>query len=281
MRADHQKLYAALVLQLLLDGNPELCKTVSLTGNEFVHLLKQNLVLLRVAKRLESMGLKPSGLFADAVEEERQRIQAEFALIHKLSQLCLDRGIEHIFAKAFKHYPDMGHEIDLFVLSRSTRVDAQLIKALNASPRKPNLCNRIAGTVNYRVPACESLLEIHHGRLGNLGEHRSFLGTLIKNGKRVEIEGLQFQVPSPEDQLILQVLQRVYGCRYLRLSDIAHAISSIRRDALDWDYILENATLLGQAMPKAIWSSTGRKLLALSKTILGMNSESLFVNLTL
>ena len=139
----------------------------------------------------------------------------------------------------------MGRDLDLFVLTESAKVDALLVEALNASPIKRNFSNRLDGTVCYKIARYEAPLDVHYRRLGSLGEHGGLLETILKNSKEIGIAGGKFQAPSPEDQMILQAMQRVYGRRPIRISDIVYAISSLRKDDLDWDYLIKSTNQLG------------------------------------
>ncbi len=245
MTHEHEETFAAFILRLLLDDVYEPVGNGEVRWEELLRVAGQNMVLVRVADRLEINGLQPPAPFADAVVKERRHNGAKIDLVRRIAQACVESGIGFIFAKAFQHYPDMGDDIDLFILPRSIEADALILDGLNATPLKRDLRNRVAGTVNYRVSGCESLVEIHHGRMGMFGEHDSHISQLIKNGERSEVEGTEFLIPSPEDQLIIQGMQRVYGRSYLRLSDIFYTIVSLRRDTLDWDYIIKTAHRLG------------------------------------
>lgn len=245
MTAEQKNLYATLILRLLMDDSSRFDAADDVEWADFIQLAKRNVVLMRIAERFKNVGLNPPAEFSIAVDGERRRIQTKIKLIREISHTCSENSIEHMFVKDFQHYPDMGHDIDLWVSSRSTEVDARIVKTLCATLKKRGLHNWIAGATNYKVNGCDSPLEIHHGRMGSLGEHASYLGLLIKNARNVEVEGTMFQVPSREDQLIVQGLQRVYERRYLRISDIAYTISSIRQDKLDWSYILKVSRQLG------------------------------------
>lgn len=245
MKTEEEILYASLILRLLFQNTSELSWPDDVKWVDLIRLAKRNVVLVRIAQRLKNLGIKPPKEFSDEVNRERWRIEAKMTLIHKINYVCSVKRIEHIFVKDFQHYPDMGHDIDLWVSSHSAKVDAAIVKALDASRINGGLHNRIAGTTNYKVKGCESPLEIHHGRMGSLGEHACYLGPLLKNARHVEVEGTNFLVPSPEDQLIVQGLQRVYERQYIRISDIVYTISSIQRDRLDWSYIVKVSKQLG------------------------------------
>lgn len=236
---------AAFILRLLLDGVCDPLSGDALRWEELRCVAERNMVLVRTAERLEQTELEPPRPFADAVAKKRRLNRAKLELIRRIAQACAESRIEFIFAKAFQHYPDIGDDIDLFILPRSIEADALILNGLNAVPLTRALCNRIAGTANYRVSGCEATVEIYHGRMGMFGEHGSQIARFIQNGRRVKVEGTEFLIPSAEDQLILQGMQRVYRRSYLRLSDISYTALSFRRDTLDWDYIAREATRLG------------------------------------
>jgi Uncharacterised nucleotidyltransferase len=236
---------AALILRLLLDGLCEPWSDGEVRWEELRCVAERNVVLVRLAERLEPTELEPPRPFTDAVAKKRRLNGAKLDLIRRIAGACTEGGIEFILAKAFQHYPDMGDDIDLFIQPRSIEADALILNGLNAAPLTRALRNRMAGTANYRVSGCEALVEIHHGRMGMVGEHTSQIGRLIQNGRHIKVEGTEFLIPSPEDQLIIQGMQRVYRRSYLRLSDIFYTTLTFRRDTLDWDYIIRAATRLG------------------------------------
>ena len=245
MKGKGQKTLAAAILQLLLDQSSQLFEIGELGWHELLDVAARNRVLLRATERLRELGSFPPIFFSKFEKREQQRAQRQVELIRTISQVCSASGLEFIFPKAFRHYPDMGRDLDLFVLTGSAKVDALLVEALDASPLKKTFWNRLDGSVCYKIAGCESTLDVHYRRLGSLGEHRSFLEIILKNSKEITIAGGRFLAPSPEDQMILQAMQRVYGRRYLRVSDVASAISSIRKDDLDWDYLIKSTNQLG------------------------------------
>jgi hypothetical protein len=128
---------------------------------------------------------------------------------------------------------------------RARKVDTLIVGELRASPLPGDFCDRVAGRASYRVAGCAAPLEIHHGRMGILGEDRSDLATLFAGCRRIAIGGAVFRVPSPEDQLILQGMQGVYGRRAIRLAGVVATASAIRRGGLDWDSIIGRSRRLG------------------------------------
>jgi hypothetical protein len=230
--------HGSIILRLLLDGAFEPCDKPDVLWGELLHIAAQNGVLIRVVDQLQTIGLEPRHFFSAAAKDMRARNQSRLSLIARIGERCLEGNIDFIFAKVLQNYPDLGGDIDLYVAPHSTDVDAVILRGLKATPVKRNLRNLIDGTATYRLAGCDSLLDIHHGRVGMLGEHKLYLSQIIGNGKYVTVEGNEFLTPSPEDQLILQALQKVVQRSYLRLSDLVTTVSLVRRETLDWRYIL-------------------------------------------
>ena len=239
MMVEQGQTYASSILRLLLNDVMEAVEERTILWGDLLHIAAQNGVLIRVVDKLEKMGFEPRHFFSASVGEMRARNQRKLRLIGRIGQGCVEGDVQFIFPKAFQNYPDMLGDIDLYISPRSLDADAVILRGLRAVPVKRNLRNRIDGTANYRLPGCESLLEIHHGRVGMLGEHKFYIRQVIEKGSWVRLEGRDFLIASPEDQLILQALQRVVQRSYLRLSDVVSTITLLRRDVLDWNYILK------------------------------------------
>lgn len=234
---EREREYAAVILRLLL-GEITAREQQTIVWGDLLHLAAQNGVLIRVVDQLETIGLEPKHFFSAAVKELRGRNHRKLSLISRISQRCHDLNVEFVFPKALQGYPDMPGDIDLYVATTSLDVDRTILKGLHATPLKRSLRNRVEATANYIVPGCDAPLEIHHGRLGMVGEHKSYISQLIENAVPIRTEGGDFLVPSPEDQLILQALQRVVQRSYLRISDVVATITLLSRNELDWNYIV-------------------------------------------
>ena len=243
MTQSDERALAGLLLRLLLDeARPD---ATVVDWGVLLPLARRNGTLLRVADRLAERGPAPPPLVADAIATERRRVRDAFGLVRNVSRVCTTHAIAFLFPKAFQHYPDVGEDLDLLVLSRAADVDALLARELSATAAPRDLAGRIAGTVTFRVRDVRTLLDVQHGRIGTVGEHRAYAVALVRNHHRVIIEGTECAVPWPEDQLVLQGVQRIYGRRSLRLCDVVYTIASPRDDPLDWPYILSMARRIG------------------------------------
>lgn len=209
-------------------------------------LAKKNVVLLRRDAILSRKGISPTEqAYHETVEAEKKRIHDTLPIIQKLADLCEEAKIPYVFTKSFQHFPDMGHDIDLLVMDSSSRIDNLLREKLDIVPAGDSLTNKVAGKTSYRIPGLETSLEIHHGRVGHIGEYPAYARDLVHRKHKLQIDGHTFPVPSPEDQLIFSVLQRVYSHLNFRISDLLSGSALLHRQDMDWDYITRQIHALG------------------------------------
>jgi hypothetical protein len=244
----NEKTCAGFIVRLLADDAPARLPG-GVNWDDLLRVSRRNVVLLRVASRLESAGARLPESFAAAVEDERRLNGEKLEVMRRVSRACERAGVAFILAKAFHHYPDMGDDVDLYVLDRSGEVDAVILKGLDAVAHKRSLTDRLAAARCYSVSAPSGVkLDIHHGRMWAYGEHDSFLAALVENARRVQVEGTEFAAPSPEDLLVVEATQRVYGRSSIRLAPVVNTINTLGRGALDWGRVLRTARKFG-ALP--------------------------------
>ena len=241
MRETRETPLALRALQLLLDdARPE----ADVPWDDLALLARRHGVLIRLAGRFERLGIRPAAVFETAVARERRRVAAMIDLMRRVGDACASGDIDFIFPKALHLYPDMGGDLDLLVLSHSTAVDRVILRHLPAALLERDLRHRVANVTVYHVEGFPSILDIHHGRLGVLGEYRALPALLLQHRQPASVGGLPCFVPSREDQVLLQGLERVPGRRSLRLADVVFAHAALR-PGLDWNYVLRTARALG------------------------------------
>ena len=233
--------HAQWLLRLLWEADAVGTGLRDLDWDLLLHVARSNGVLVRTAERLAAQGLTVPEPFAAAVTQERRRIRSALELMRDVSRACEAHGIPFLFPKAFQDYPDFGDDVDLLVLPRSIRVDRGIVAGLSATPVRRDLGERLARAITYRVAGCPAPLDVQHGRLGIVGEYSTFPSVLIRHAQRSQVEGMEFAVPRPEDQLVLQGMQRVAGRLRLALCDIIFTVSTVRRPSLDWAYVIATA----------------------------------------
>ena len=244
--------YAHMALRLLLCEQGPVTHNV-IDTNDLVNvdwdvilpLVKRNVLTIRTFRSLSELGISIPSICRDEMSKEQVRISKTMELIAQIDEMLGGEKGEFVFTKSFQHYPDMGHDVDLFVLDRSQEVDVLIDNVLSASALKGSLCHKLAGKQGYEIRGYPSPIEIHHGRLGHVGEHTIYPEMLVRNRRRITMDGIATFVPSPEDQLIMQVMQRMYSHLCIRLSDFIHSVLVIRQGDLDWDYIVGTTEQIG------------------------------------
>lgn len=110
--------------------------------NNLLLLAQQNTVLLRLAARLGVSGVVPPGDFQVAIEHEKKRVQEALVVIQRISDICRQASTIFVLTKAFQHDPDMGHDIDLFVLEEGREIDRLISREIHWEPGNPVLTSR-------------------------------------------------------------------------------------------------------------------------------------------
>ena len=237
---------AATILRVLVDGRVPVgggdldCATV-------LRLAAPNEALIRLANALRDAGVLLGGEHDRIVAREEMRVADAFRAARGIAALCARASIPFLFPKILQHYPDLGDDLDLLVLAEPGEFARDVLRQLELVGDHHSIASRIAGSAGYLLAGCDTPLDVQHGRLGRLGEHRDFPASLYAHRRSICVGGEAFDVPSPGDHLVLQGMQRVYGRRRITLADVAYTIRSLRRDALDWSQVLDTAREHGVA----------------------------------
>lgn len=201
-------------------------------------------VLVRVADRLEAIGVRPAPVFRASAELERRRVAAALELIRRVEDACQAAGMDDfVFAKAFRHYPDIATDVDLLTLQPPHTINPVLERALGV-PARRGLAEWVAHASTFLVRGAGAELDVSHGRLGVLGEHVAYATALVRSRRRITVAGTAFHTAAPEHQLVLQGMLRVYGHRSFRLADVVYTVRAVR-EGVDWDTVLRWAHATG------------------------------------
>ena len=235
---------STLLMRTLLGRAVERDEIERIGWERLATIARQNGVLLRTAARLDAASIAMPLATTALVAEERARAASALRIVRRVSEICGDASVPFLFPKALQHLPDVGSDLDLLVGTRSSAIDALLVRELSATPVGSSLVSRVAGTATYSIPGGPPL-DIQHGRIGAVGEHEAFPVALLAGRRLRVVDGIDYFVPSADDQLVLQGMQRVYGKKRIRHSDIVYTIATITNDPLDWDYIIAQARRSG------------------------------------
>jgi hypothetical protein len=238
----HEARLATFLLRLVDDThralgswNPE--------WSELLGVAQRNGVLVRAVERLERLGAEPPTVVKQAVARERQRVRDTLTLVRSVDRACAARDVTHVFLSAFERYPDAGRDVDLLVLDGALHRDTRVLEDLRAVPLPRDVADRMAGAARYQIDGCE--LDVHHGRLGVVGEDAAYGQLLVRRRRRLRVSDTEFFAPSPEDCMVLEGMRRVYARRGIRLADVAATIGAVRGGGLDWDEIVATADRCG------------------------------------
>jgi hypothetical protein len=211
----------------------------------FITLARGNAVLVRVADRLATAAIGAPAALVAAAAEERQRVAGALALVESVAHNCAAAGIECLFPSALVHAPDVGGDLDVLVLDDDLEVDRHILAGLDAVRRPRDFGSRLAATTSYRVSGFAIRLDVHHGRLGVVGEHADVAAQLVRRRRHERVGDDVVGVPSTEDQMLIQGLHRAYGRLRLKLGDIVYAMGAARRQDMDWDAVAASARAAG------------------------------------
>ncbi len=230
-----------MLLRLLVGPAPDATEFQTLDWSLLRRTARRGRVLVRATDRLGEMGIRFPHRFASAVADERHRVAEVVALMRRLERVLRAAGLaDFLFAKAFRHYPDMSADLDLLALAPAERVLAALTAELGGGPRQ-DFARRVAGVSRYEAAVAGANLDVWHGRLGFLGEHTSLPAALFAARVPVTILGGTFQTAPVEHQLVLQGVQRVYGQHGFKLADVVFTVRALRDATLDWPRVVRTA----------------------------------------
>lgn len=242
-RATSEERDAVRMLRLLLDGVPTPAPQHA-DWDRWRRLALRNAVLVRLADRLAAAGTIPPDGFGVAAERARRHMADRVARMRQIAANCERHGIAHLFLKLAQHYPDYGRDVDLLVEYESLEPDRLLLEGLRAQPGARGLSKRLTGTASYRLDGDGIVLDVHHARLGQFGEHLEFPRIALRRRRLCDIGGLPFWAPAPEDHVVLLGIEGVYKRSEVRLGDAVETIR-VLRSGLDWDYVLGTARQIG------------------------------------
>ena len=213
-------------------------------GQIVASLASAHHVILRSLLPLSQRRDSPEWLAA-AVEAERARIANALEHLAAISQELEAAGCPVTVIKSLDHWPDLGADIDLYT-SESPRVFVEIFKRkFQARVRPPTWGDRLANKWNFHLPTLMGPVEVHTGRLGQMGEHTALASRFELRAVSRTFGQYVFRVPAPEEQVIAAALQRMYRHFYFRVCDLANAAVLILSDAVDYTELRKAAELGG------------------------------------
>lgn len=192
-----------------------------------------------------------------------ERIHANRASLSRVVNVCSvleATGCPVMVIKSLDHWPDAGNDVDLFTNAPETKVLEVFENLLHARTQPQTWSDRLANKWNFQVLGLKPLIEVHVQRLGQTGELAEYGAGLMKRCRSVTFDGIRAMVPSPEDQIILAALQRLYRHYFFRVCDFVDA-----RQVLEDNFDFEKLRLISKRL--GIWTGVATFLRIVSEYV--------------
>jgi hypothetical protein len=264
-----------LLSQLLLGTNAkgsDVWGNESQDLNEILRLATSHHVIVRAFPSLHKQLMANGDARADWIEQElaKERARIDHA-ISFLAPICeeLEEAGDLVVIKSLDHWPDLGSDLDLYSNAKSADIVAIMRNRFKAQPDKRSWGDRLANKFNFIVPGLPELVEVHVSRLGQTGEQIAITQSLVKRAARLQFGASTFNVPAPEDRMIISTLQRMYRHFYVRLCDIVDNAKLVDSGAVDYPYLKSLAESAG------LWDGLATYLVIISGYVKSYHGEGL------
>lgn len=233
---DDPRIAAALVRLLRGRTLPadleELGRLLDQSPGELLALCQQNLVVMRTLTALEAAGLSLGDEAVAWRRRESSRIEQGLATIEGIARELARNEVPFMVIKTGDHFPDQGHDIDLLLAEGGDAVERVMRDRLGASPLERSVSEILSAKSNWRCGP--TTVEIHVGRLGQVGEHRRLAEEIFDHRRPARLGSLDVSVPSAEGRMILAMLQRIYRHFNFRLCDVINVAGLVEDESLSW-----------------------------------------------
>ena len=205
--------------------------------DSFLSLLDKHHVLLRVLTPLEEIAVATGNL--RLAERAHAAITAECVRIREalqsLEAICgeLESADSPVVViKTLEHWPDFGSDLDLFTTGDERAVLGLFRKKLGARSTTRCWGDYLSHKWSFGLPGRHTPVEVHISRLGQAGEHVELAKRIVARRQPIEVNGYTFQVPAPEERVIVTSLERMYRHLYFRICDILNLARLLRSNEL-------------------------------------------------
>ena len=251
-----EKKYIDALLKLVLKPNsaagvlPVLASLSSEQQKDFAALADSNHVVIRafdVINRIAgNQGHQRLQAWAvDVLTRERARIHNALIYLHEICNVLEEAGCPVVVMKSLDHWPDLGNDLDLFSTGERSEIVRVLTREFNARIEARSWGDRIANKSNFSIPGLRESIEMHVGRLGQMGEHIGLAYRFVDRRLIVKFAGHPFYVPAPEERIVAATLQRMYRHFYFRICDIANMSSLVDSGSVDFGELFKAADQAG------------------------------------
>lgn len=219
---------------------------------EFTENARKNRVLIRsfskINEWLSDTTYKTSVIktYVDSIlAAEEQRTRRNIALASTIANKFEQKDVEYVIMKTLDNYPDLGRDID-FLIADNFEKATNIVKEEFPQGRslKNTLCDSLVGKFSYGIPGFDVSIELYP-KISQLGEEYLAAQDIIARRTERYVNKCVFYATSPEDQLLITCIHRLYRHGIIRFSDLYNVYTLLRNEKLDWEYILDVAKKAG------------------------------------
>jgi hypothetical protein len=141
--------------------------------------------------------------------------------------------------KTLDQYPDLGRDLDFLVSPDHFEKAKKIVTdEFGGRPLPLTLCDRLAGKVSYGIFGHERSVELYP-KISQLGEYYFSTVEVIRNRQEKIVDGSLHYVTSPEDQILIACVHRLYRHWMLgvRISDVYNVWELMDREKIDMTYV--------------------------------------------
>lgn len=229
---------------------PKLCELSDLEFAELTSLADSNHVLLRALIPLQKMAeiLGDSGLVSRCqarIEQEELRITNAIQHLFVITGALESAGCPTTVMKSLEHWPDLGSDLDLYTTATGQQVCDAMATRFRAEILPRSWGDRLANKWNFEIAGLPEAIEVHAQRLGQTGEHLAMAKRFVSRRVNKTVLGLGFEVPAPEERIIVATLQRMYRHFYFRICDVVNIAALVESGTVDFVELHRSASLGG------------------------------------
>lgn len=206
--------------------------------DECLDLANKHHVVVRWLQALLEAGLSKDSFVIQrakiALEAERARIANALPFLDAICSELNRHGCNVTVIKSLDHWPDLGSDLDLYSNAPSGQIIHVMKERFRAQLAPRSWGDRLACKWNFIVPGLPEAIEIHVGRLGQMGEHIDWASSVPGRAIVVQRAQFAFRVACPEDRIMISTLQRMYRHFYFRLCDIVDTAELLQAGGLDF-----------------------------------------------
>jgi hypothetical protein len=182
---------------------------------------------------------------ATLLDAERVKRRRDLEMLQRICDQLERENLPVTVIKSLDHLPDLGSDFDLYTSAHENLVTQLLVDRFKAAVEPRSWGDRLAHKWNFAIPGIPEAIEVHVGRLGQMGEHITLAQRFSSRRVKLQVDDFEFYVPAAEERIIAATLQRIYRHFFFRICDIVNGAAVVKSGALDFVELMRAANVAG------------------------------------